>query len=151
MKKYDIYGGLFWLAMGLFVCLVSLLKFGLGSFGYPGPGFFPFLVGLLLFFLSIGMIGRALKERLTSADFKEWPSFRRNVTITLLVLFVYAFVLESIGYLIASFLLFVYLFKFPSGKRWWVSIAFSVLVVGITYYFFGVLLKTQFPTGILNI
>ena len=151
MKKYDIYCGLFWLVMALFVCVISLLKFGLGSFGYPGPGFFPFLVGLLLFFLSIGMIGTAMKEKLKSPDFKRWPSFHQNVTITLLVLFAYAFSLESLGYILGSFLLFVYLFRFPSGKRWWVSVVLSVLVVAITYYFFGVLLQTQFPKGILKI
>jgi len=151
MKKYDIYCGLFWLGVALIVSVTSLLKFGLGSFGYPGPGFFPFLVGLLLIFLSIGMIGIALKEKLKSPDFKQWPLFHRNVTITLLVLFAYAFSLESTGYILGSFILFVYLFRFPSGKRWWVAVVLSVIVVATTYYFFGVLLQTQFPKGILNI
>ena len=137
--------------MALFVCVISLLKLGLGSFGYPGPGFFPLLVGLLLFFLSIGMIGTALKEKLKKPDFNQWPPLHKSVTITLLVLFAYAFSLEAIGYILGSFLLFVYLFRFPSGKRWWVSVALSIVVVAITYYFFGVLLQTQFPKGILNI
>lgn len=151
MKQYDIYCGLFWLGIALIVSVTSLLKFGLGSFGYPGPGFFPFLVGLLLFFLSLGMIGIALTERLKNPSFKQWPVFHRNVTVTLFVLFAYAFTLTSIGYILGSFLLFVYLFRFPSGKRWWVSVVLSVIVVAITYYFFGVLLQTQFPEGILKI
>ena len=151
MKKYDIYCGLFWLVMALFVSVTSLLKFGLGTFRYPGPGFFPFLVGLLLLFLSIGIIGTGMKERVKSLDFREWPSFHKNILTILLVLFAYAFSLESLGYVLGSFLLFLYLFKFPAGKRWWVSMGLSVLVVSITYYFFGVLLKTQFPKGILNI
>lgn len=151
MKKYDTYCGLFWLVMALFVSVTSLVKFGLGTFRYPGPGFFPFLVGLVLLFLSIGMIGTAMKERAKSLNFKEWPSFHKNVSATLLVLFAYAFTLEPLGYVLGSFLLFIYLFKFPAGKRWWVSFVLSVLVVSITYYFFGVLLKTQFPKGILNI
>ncbi len=151
MKKYDIYCGVFWLVMALFVCVISLLRFGMGSFGYPGPGFFPFLVGLLLFFLSIGMIGTALKEKLKGRDFNQWPPLHKSVTITLLALFAYAFSLEALGYIVGSFLLFIYLFRFPSGKRWWVSVVLSILVVAITYYFFGVLLHAQFPKGIFNI
>jgi putative tricarboxylic transport membrane protein len=151
MKKFDIYCGVFWLVMALFVCTVSLLKFGLGNFRYPGPGFFPFLIGLILFFLSIGMIRMAIKERLKSLDFKQWPALHRNVAMTMLVLFAYAFSLETLGYAVGSFLLFVYLFRFPSGKRWWVSVLLSIVIVAITYYFFGVLLQTQFPKGVLNI
>ena len=83
MKKYDTYCGLFWLVMALFVSVTSLVKFGLGTFRYPGPGFFPFLVGLVLLFLSIGMIGTAMKERAKSLNFKEWPSFHKNVSATL--------------------------------------------------------------------
>ena len=97
MKKYDIYCGIFWLAMALFVSGTALLKFGLGSFRYPGPGFFPLLIGLLLFFLSIGMIGTAMKEKLKSPDFKRWPRFHKNVPITVLVLLAYALSLETLG------------------------------------------------------
>ncbi len=71
--------------------------------------------------------------------------------MTLLVLFVYAFTLEVLGYAVGSFLLFFYLFKFPAGKRAWVSIVLSITVVTLSYIFFGILLKAQFPKGIFNL
>ncbi len=150
MKKYDIYCGLFWLMVALFVIGTSI-KMGLGDIGSPKPGFFPFLVGVLLLFLSLGIIVLAVKDRYEDRHFKEWPSFRVNVLLTLAVLILYAISLEFLGYIIGSFLLFLYLFKFPAGKKWRFSIIVTILVVSLTYYFFGVLLQAQFPKGIFRL
>ena len=74
-----------------------------------------------------------------------------RVPMTLLVLFAYAFTMELLGYALGSFLLFFYLFRFPAGKKGWVAVVLSVAVVTLNYIFFGILLKAQFPKGILNI
>jgi len=150
MKKYDLYGGLFWLLIGLFVSGMGM-KFGLGTFSYPGPGFFPLLVGLILSFLSLGILILAMKERTLDAHFTEWPDFARNVFITLAVLFAYSFSLEYLGYIIGSSLLMIYLFKVPGAQRWWFSTLVTLVTIALTYYFFGVLLQAQFPRGSLNI
>jgi hypothetical protein len=150
MKKYDLYGGLFWLLIGLFVSGMGI-RFGLGTFSYPGPGFFPFLVGLILSSLSLGILILAVKERSQDAHFTEWPEFGRNVFITLAVLFTYSFSLEYLGYIIGSILLMIYLFKVPGAQRWWFSTLVTVVTIALTYYVFGVLLQAQFPKGSLNI
>lgn len=150
MKKYDLYCSLFWLLMAVFVC-VAALKFGIGNVRYPGPGFFPLLVGLLLLSLSLGMIILSIKDRSKDATFEDWPSFGLRVPLTLSVLFVYAISIEFLGYILSLFLLLVYLFKFPASRRWWVSIVSATTVAGLTYYCFGVLLKSQFPKGVFGI
>jgi hypothetical protein len=45
----------------------------------------------------------------------------------------------------------LYLFKVPGAQRWWFSMLVTVVVIALTYYFFGVLLQAQFPKGVLNI
>ena len=150
MKKYDLYGGLFWLLIGLFVSGMGI-KFSLGTFNYPGPGFFPFLVGLILSSLSLGILILAVKERSPNAHFTEWPDFGRKVFITLAVLFAYSFSLEYLGYIIGSILLMIYLFKVPGAQRWWFSTFVTVVTIALTYYVFGVLLQAQFPKGSFNI
>ncbi len=151
MKKYDLYGGIFWLVLGLFVTGMGV-KFGLGTFGYPGPGFFPFLVGLILLGLSTGIIFVAVKEsRTKKANFAEWPFFRRNVFLILAVLFAYGFSLEFLGYVLGSLFLLLYLFKGPGRQKLWFSTVIAVAMVAATFYFFGVLLQAQFPKGIFNI
>lgn len=149
MKKYDIYCGLFLFVTAIFVIGASL-KMGLGDVGSPKPGFFPFLVGFLLFFLSLGIIILAVKERPKNRTFKEWPSLSVSVLLTLAVLLVYAVSLEFLGYIVGSFFLFLYLFKVPAGKKWVFSILMAIVVVSLSYYIFGVLLKSQFPKGIFN-
>jgi hypothetical protein len=151
MKKYDLYGGVLWLFIAVFVSAMGI-KFGLGTFGYPGAGFFPFLVGLILFVLSLGMLLWAIKEgRGKKANFTEWPFFKRKVFYVLAILFAYSFSLEYLGYILSSFFLMFYLFKVPGAQKWWFSIAFTTAMIAITYYFFGVLLQAQFPKGVLNI
>ena len=150
MKKYDLYGGLFWLLIGRFVSGMGI-KFGLGTFSYPGPGFFPFLVGLILSFLSLGILILTLKERARDAHFTEWPDCGRNVFVTLAILFAYSFSLEYLGYIVGSLLLMFYLFKVPGAQRWWFSTLVTVVTIALTYYVFGVLLQAQFPKGALNI
>ena len=150
MKQYDIYCGLLLLATAIFVIGASL-KMGLGDVGSPKPGFFPFLVGFLLFFLSLGIIILALKERHKDPTFKEWSSLRVSVLLTLAVLIVYAISLEFLGYIVGSFFLFLYLFKVPAGKKWVVSIFMAIVVVSLSYYIFGVLLQAQFPKGIFHL
>ena len=139
-----------WLCMAIFVSGMGI-KFGLGTPSYPGPGFFPFLVGLILLGLSIGILVLTLKEKYRGVDFSEWPFFGKKVFFTLAILLAYSFSLESLGYLIGSFLLMVYLFKVPGAQKWWFSTLVTVVVIALTYYFFGVLLQAQFPKGVLNI
>ncbi len=149
MKKYDLYGGLFWLLMAIFVSGMGV-KFGLGTLSYPGPGFFPFLVGLILLCFSFGMIIIAFKERSKGPEFKEWPSFGKGVFVTLAILFAYAFSLEYIGFIIGSFFLMFYFFKVPGARKWWFSTTATVVTIALTYYFFVVLLKAQLPKGLLE-
>jgi hypothetical protein len=151
MKKYDVYCGLFWLIMAIFVSGTSLLKLRLGSLKYPGPGFFPFLIGLLLLFLSLNIIIPAMKEWQRDHTFKEWPSFSIKTLTTLAILFIYAIFLEFTGFFIGSFLLLLYIFKVPAGRKWWVSILMTAIVTCLSYYLFGVILKAQLPKGTFNI
>lgn len=150
MKKYDLYGGIFWLCMAIFVSGMGI-KFGLGTPSYPRPGFFPFLVGLILLGLSVGILVLTLKEKYKEANFSESPFFGKKVFFTLAILLAYSFSLEFLGYVIGSFLLMLYLFKVPGAQKWWFSTLVTVVLIALTYYFFGVLLQAQFPKGVLNI
>ena len=150
MKKYDLYGSVLWLAMGVFVSAMGA-KFGLGTPSYPGPGFFPFLVGLILVALGLGTLSIAAKGRDKDPHFGAWPSFGKRMFLTVAVLLAFAFSLEFLGYVIGSLLLMFYLFKKPGGQSWTFSLLASSIMVGLTYYFFGVLLQAQFPKGILNL
>jgi len=70
MKKYDINCDLSWSMVALFF-IGAALKMGLGDLGSPRPGFFPFLVGILLLILSLGIIFLAVRETYKDRNFRE--------------------------------------------------------------------------------
>jgi putative tricarboxylic transport membrane protein len=151
MKKYSIFPALFWVGLSLFVMIFSY-RMGLGGFYNPGPGLMPFLLGVLLFPLSLYLlIGSVQRKRERDEAPKEEKSQinYRQIAIILIALFVYALLLEKLGFLITTFVFMVLLFR-SVGNRWTTVLAASVSTVLAAYFvftFFGV----RFPEGILRL
>ena len=61
MKNNDQRSSLFWLVIGLAIALYSM-KYGLGKFSSPGPGFMPFLSGLILAGLALVVFFQQLSK-----------------------------------------------------------------------------------------
>lgn len=150
IRKYDIYCGIFWLLLGGSVCVMSLKDLGLGTLRYPAPGFYPFLISLLLICIALVLIIRAVNYRKKAPEFSKRPSFGWNVPITLGAMLVYAFVMDYLGYLISTSLLMLFFFKVTASLKWWVSLLLTAVTISISYYFFVVLLQSQLPAGILG-
>jgi hypothetical protein len=85
--------------------------------------------------------GRGLVHTLPRVS---WP----RVLWTLGLLFVYAFFLDRLGHLLATFLAMAGLFYDWDRKNWLMSLILSVLVTAISYVFFEKLLLVRFPGGI---
>jgi len=149
MRKYDLYCALTLLLVSMFVSAMSF-KFGLGSLRTPGPGFFPFLIGLLLGCISLVMIVIPYEGSLKGRIPNERPSFGRNVLPTLIILFAYAFAMERLGYIISTSFLLLYLFKVTGSRRWFTSILMTLIVVSLTFLFFNLLLNAPLPKGIFR-
>jgi putative tricarboxylic transport membrane protein len=150
MKKYDLYCGIFWIGLSLLMGGISVLRLSLGTLCYPAPGFYPFLVSALLFCISLILIVRVFMDRKKDPDSGQWPSFGRNVPITMGALLAYALILEYLGYIISTSLLLVFLFKVTASRNWRVSLLMTAVVMIISYYFFVVLLQSQLPMGLLE-
>jgi len=151
MKKYDQTSSLVWLGLALLICVESF-RLPLGSIHDPGPGFLPLLVGVLLAGLSVICFLQARKG--PSAEPKgSWYSTERwkNLVWVLLALLAYAVVLDSLGFLISTFLLLIVLFRFGmEPQRWAWAIGGSVIASLSCYVVFELWLRTQLPKGILG-
>jgi putative tricarboxylic transport membrane protein len=151
MKKYAIFPALFWVGLSLFVIIFSY-RMGLGGFHNPGPGLMPFLLGLLLLPISLYLLISSVlrkKERDEAPEEEQGQTNYRQMGIILISLFVYAFLLERLGFLIATFVFLVLLFR-GVGNRWITVLAASVVTVLAAYFvftFFGV----RFPEGVLRL
>jgi putative tricarboxylic transport membrane protein len=152
MKKFNVISAIAWLIISVLIFIESL-ALDLGTFNFPGPGFFPFLTSVSMAFLSGLLLWSSVRQRRGKEDNTvvwakdiDW----RKIILTLLSLFVYVFFLEKLGYILTTFLLMVFLFKIIEPQKWSVAILSSSLAVLATYIIFSGWLQAQFPKGWLG-
>jgi len=150
VTRYHIILTSFWIGLSLVVIVFSY-KLGLGRLHEPGPGFMPFLLGLLLFPISFYLFIKSLSRNIGGDENIEEKQGRINpgkLCLVLATLFSYAFLLEIIGFVIVTFLLLSLLF-WGMGVGRWKSVAASVVTTIIAYFFFTSL-GVRFPLGVLK-
>ena len=141
--KYNLKSGVFLLGLSLFVLWESL-RAGFGTVRQPGSGFLTFCVGLLLAGLSLVLIKRGFGVK------EQKLLHSRKVLLALVSLFAYSLLLRKLGFIIATFVLVLVLFRLPQKRRWWVLVGMSALTAGLAYLLFGVVLQVYLPQGILR-
>ena len=139
----ELKSGFFFFGLSVLILWESL-RLGLGTATEPGPGFLPFCVGAILSVLSLVFVYTGRKVR------KSLPPYSRTVIIALVSVFAYSLVLDSLGFIIATFVFLAILFHLGEPRRWWVTLAMSAFVTFAGYFFFGKVLQVFFPQGILG-
>ena len=147
MKRSDQISCLVCLLLAVYICLQSL-AYPLGSWRYPGPGFFPFGTGIFLGLLSITVFWRARSSKPQETEESWYPKERWMVLILVLIaLFSYAILLEILGFLMSTFLLLFFLFRVVEPQRWVVAAGGSLLASFSSYVLFEFLLHIRLPRG----
>jgi len=150
--RYDRIGGVIWMALGAALAIGSI-KLGLGALHKPGSGLMPFLTGILLG--SLGLLLTLLDTRKRSDEKGDEEVSLRQFwgmgACSLAASFLYAFLLSPLGFIVATFLLFLSLFKIMGTRKWFTPILISLLAVSVSYFIFDVWLRIEFPRGILTI
>ncbi len=151
MKKRDRVSSLIWLLLAVYICIESL-RLPLGSLRDPGPGFLPLVVGVILGVLSMVNFGQARAD-ISQTPGGSWYSRERwkHLVGVLVALFAYAGVLDLLGFLTATFLLLIYLFRYGlEPSRWVWAIGGSAMASVSCYVVFELWLQTQLPKGIFG-
>jgi hypothetical protein len=149
VNRPDAASGLFWLGVSIFVG-VKAIELGIGGFSAPGPGFVLFCSSLLFGVLSIVLVIRSFtgkRGEMRLADPFRGLKWGRALTV-MMALFVYASLLDRVGFLLMTFGLVAVLFALGGVSRW-VSIAGAIVTVIVAYVVFHFGLLVQFPRGIL--
>ncbi|HVN97864.1 MAG TPA: tripartite tricarboxylate transporter TctB family protein [Syntrophorhabdaceae bacterium] len=144
----DLTSSLFFLMVSV-VVFVGSIKLGLGTTRQPGPGFITFGASGLLGILSLVELVRAFTVR---QAVQGEPMFKGTlwyrIILSALAILVYALVMPTLGYLIATFLLMLCLYIMMREQRWYWIIISSLLSSLASYYLFSKLLNCQFPDGL---
>lgn len=149
MKKTYIIANVFWLVLSVAVCLESW-RLDVGGLHTPGPGFLPFYAAILLGVLALISLIQTLKKTEGPAT-GIWGGVRWFKLVFMLAsLFIYVLLLNLLGFVLATFLLLLVLFRVIEPYGWKMVLISSLLTITGTYFFFVVLLESRLPRGLLG-
>jgi putative tricarboxylic transport membrane protein len=149
MKK-EIVGCTFWLLVSCYFAFESY-RLGLSVAHRPGPGFFP-----LVATIGMGLIAgwRLLAQIRIGAphdpDEIEMRGESGLVACVVAGIIAYALLLDTVGFLLCTFLLMAFYLKLIAARPWFSSLTFSAVVAVGAHFFFDVLLKAELPKGFLS-
>lgn len=151
MSKADRISGSFWFIFSVIVSIESY-RLGLGTLHQPGPGFLFFWASVFLGIMSLVILIRAVEKK--KAGEPEVSIFgkqnKTKIVLVLISLFLYALLMEKLGFILVTLLLFVFLLGVIEKKRWLFTIFVSIAVTVVAYLIFEIWLKSQLPKGLLG-
>jgi hypothetical protein len=122
----------------------------IGNFSSPGPGFFPMLLATLLMIFSLVLIIPNVKKKNDGQPLLSWSTIQNRLLPVFGALLGYFFFLEYLGFVVAGFLLMIFLFVRIGSLRWYVAVSGAFISIVAAYLLFGVLIKSNLPQGILG-
>jgi len=151
-RDRDVSSSMFWALVGILFC-VGGIHYGIRRSGIPGPGFLPFVTGLILVALSLILLISRLLKKGAGADSMGEPMPGGAALLRILkvlgALFLYALMVEPLGFLLTTFFFMIVVLRLE--PRSWTFIFSGAL--GATLFFFilfKVLLRVPLPSGLLG-
>lgn len=141
--------------LGIFLLFFSILisygalRLGIGKTHDPGPGFFPFLAGLIIALLSLSMIISSIKDKPKYVP-PDGPLITGRAALILGVFVIFGFLVEKAGFFICTFFVTIVLLWVNGVKKWHSLLFAALLTSGGIYLVFNVLLEVRLPLGVLR-
>jgi putative tricarboxylic transport membrane protein len=127
---------------------VEASKLPFGSIETPGPGFFPLCLAAGFSLVALVLVIRSRGEREgEGAAPLILPGRRGKVIAAIVTLVVYALVLEWLGFVVATFLLMVVLFRAVEPQRWLVALGGAAACALLSHVVFRLWLGVRLPHG----
>ncbi|PKN89285.1 MAG: hypothetical protein CVU51_00850 [Deltaproteobacteria bacterium HGW-Deltaproteobacteria-1] len=149
MDNRNLISCIVFLGLSAFVA-VSSIGLGIGHLTNPRAGFMPFWTSLLIIVFSLILFSQTFVNRSAQAgrvDIWSHVQWQKSL-LAAAALCVYVFILPVIGYLPATGILMLALFKLGSMKILPAVLA-SLLAVILSYGLFSFILNTPLPRGTL--
>ena len=147
MGKADRISSIFWLVFAVIVSIESR-RLGLGTLHRPGPGFLFFYAGIFLAIMSLIVLVRAWRTKEAGRSILGGKNILK-IGCVMASLFLYGLVMERLGFIPVTLLLFLFLLGVMERKGWVFTLLVSIIVTAAAYTIFGVLLQSQLPKGLL--
>jgi len=151
--KPDRVSSIFWMAISA-VIMYSSYKLKLGDLAHPGPGFLPFLAGLILCGLSMLVFlreGRSAQGEKTERMRQLWEGMNWSKTVIVAgALLIYTLIFTRLGFLLSTILLLIFLLRAIEPVRWFAAVGGAIIAAFVSFAVFVLWLQVQLPRGILE-
>jgi putative tricarboxylic transport membrane protein len=126
----------------LFVWQSAVLPFG--EVGLPGPGFFPFVLGIVLGLFALAIVVRAIRQRDEGAAVSLG---HRDIAVVSAALVCAGFAFERLGAYVTLGVFTAALLWLVARTSFWRGVLGASLGMVAVWAFFKVLLGVQLPAG----
>lgn len=150
-KRADLITSLILLAFSAFI-IINAFSMSIYMQYAPGPGMFPLVLGIVLAILSVSLLISAVSPK---GKDKESPFSNKQAMLPALLLalglIAYAALLSTLGYIIDTFLLVLYIMLIISKDKPKTAILTAVIITAMVALIFQVGLQLRLPHGIFGI
>lgn len=154
MREDDRACSLVLLGIAIAACL-GASQYEVGTLGNPGPGLFPLVLGTALGVLSLIILAGGIMAKRTAVQgagaIQRGSILRKEALYAVLALIGYGFLLVPLGFIVTTFAVFVFLFRFVVDHKWPVALGSALILALGAYVIFNTLLGVPLPRGILGI
>jgi putative tricarboxylic transport membrane protein len=154
VRRYDLISTLFLMGLAVYVTL-SGVRLGFGEWREPGPGFLAVLSGLTLGMLAgvwfIMTLAKRWGDGSGARRFIADAGGLRKVGLTAGALVAFAFLLEPLGFPLATLAFMVFLLRAIEPQRWGLTLTLSIVTMVLCVLVFQVWLQVQFPEGPVSV
>nr|WP_263327659.1 tripartite tricarboxylate transporter TctB family protein [Neobacillus sp. Marseille-Q6967] len=141
--QFDRVASVLFLAIGV-LFIIGSKNLASSSYGSAvGPDIFPLILGSILVLLSIRLFYETIiiKNKNSSKEKIQYKPFLIIFTATL----IYILTLETIGYVITTFLFLFVCFQTMERTKWMTSLIISASFSGLVYFLYVEILKGTLP------
>lgn len=135
------------IALGGTIVVISL-AYGFGTFKRPGPGLYPFFIGVIIFIFSIALLISEFRAPMSP------PLFGQGGLKTFLFMTatfcLWIAVMPFLGYVIVTLLATYAFCKIMKLEGWWKPLAVAAGTGFFIYLLFDYWLYIDFPRGLLG-
>jgi len=144
----------------VFVCFLLLAIFYAieswdiprGTAKQPGPGFYPFILGIALICLTIfALVESLVRTPVETEEIEPFPEGKdlRRIVFIILTLLGFVSLLKILGYWICNTMMLAIVLRLLKLRNWLAIALVCACLVALSYFIFSYTLKVPLPRGIL--